>query len=156
MSQKDSLDDTDLAILRLFQDDGRISNADLARKVELSPPSVLQRVRRLDTQGFVNHYTAVLDSEKMGFGLLVFAMVSLELHQEKPIERLNSAVAKMPQVLECHNISGEFDFLLKIAAADMREYEKFIREELTAIKGIGKIQSCFVLGTSKQTTNLPI
>ena len=156
MLQKDSLDDKDLAILRLLQADGRISNADLARNVQLSPPSVLQRVRRLDSQGFVTNYTAVLDQEKMGFGLTVLDMVSLALHQEKPIDTFRSAVAKIPQVLECHNISGEFDFVLKIAAADMRDYERLIREELTAINGVGKIQSCFVLGTSKQTTNLPI
>ena len=156
MSHKDSLDEKDIALLRLLQQDGRISNADLARKVELSPPSVLQRVRRLDSQGYVKNYTAILDSEKMGYGLLVFANVSLALHQEQPIERFRTAIAKIPQVLECHNISGEFDFLLKIAAADMRDYERFIREELTAISSVGKIQSCFVLGTSKQATILPI
>ncbi len=156
MANKDSLDETDLAILRLLQQDGRTTNVDLARKVELSPPSVLQRVRRLETQGTIDHYTAVLENEKMGFGLLVFAMVSLTLHQDDPMGRFKQAIVKIPQVLECHNISGEFDFLLKIVAADMRDYEKLVRERLTTIEVVAKMQSCFVLGTSKQTTNLPI
>ena len=153
---RDSFDEVDLNILRLLQENGRITNADLARRVGLSPPSVLQRVRKLEDQKLITGYTALLNREAMGFGLVVIAMVSLALHQEQPIERFRKAARSMPEVLECLHVSGDFDFLLKIVVKDMKSYEQFIREKLSAIKGVGKIQSCFVLAENKQTTQLPI
>ena len=153
---RDSFDEVDLSILRLLQANGRITNADLARRVGLSPPSVLQRVRKLEDQKLITGYTALLNREAMGFGLVVIAMVSLALHQEQAIERFRKAARSMPEVLECLHVSGDFDFLLKIVVRDMKAYEKFIREKLSAIKGVGKIQSCFVLAENKQTTELPI
>ena len=152
----DRFDDVDLHILRLLQQDGRITNAELARRVGLSPPSVLQRVRKLEEQKLIKGYTAILDHEAMGFNLVVMAMVSLAFHQEQPIERFRKAVPKMPEVLECLHVSGDFDFLLKIFVADMSSYEEFVRLRLSAIKGVGKIQSCFVLALNKHTTVLPI
>lgn len=156
MSDLLTLDETDIAILRILQEDGRITNVELARRVELSPPSVLQRVRRLETQKFIRNYSANLCNTKMGFGLLVFAMVSLTLTQNRPLDRFREAIQKIPQVLECHNISGEFDFILKIAVPDMQEYERLMREDLSAIDVVSRMQSCFVLGTSKLTNCLPI
>ena len=153
---RDSFDEVDLSILRLLQANGRITNADLARRVGLSPPSVLQRVRKLEDQKLITGYTALLNREAMGFGLVVIAMVSLALHQEQAIDRFRKAAKSMPEVLECLHVSGDFDFLLKIVVKDMKAYEKFIREKLSAIKGVGKIQSCFVLAENKQTTELPI
>ena len=150
------LGDIDLKILRLLQDDGRITNAELARQVGLSPPSVLQRVRKLEDNGLVKGYTALLDHKGLGFNLVVMAMVSLALHQEQPIERFRNAVIKFPEVLECMHVSGDFDFLLKIVVTDMAAYEVFVREQLSGIKGVGKIQSCFVLAMNKDTTALPI
>lgn len=152
----DRLDDVDLNILRLLQEDGRITNAELARRVGLSPPSVLQRVRKLEDLNLVREYTAVLNQEALGFNFVVMAMVSLALHQEQPIERFRKAVVKMPEVLECMHVSGDFDFLLKIVVKDMKTYEEFVRVQLSAIKGVGKIQSCFVLAMNKDTTALPI
>lgn len=151
-----SLDDVDLHLLRLLQADGRISNADLARTVGLSPPSVHQRIRKLQGLGLIRSFAAILDSGKMGFALTVFAQVSLTMHQDKPIERFRKAVSEIPEVLECYNVSGEYDFLLKILARDMSEYERLIRERLSRINGISKIQSCFVLSTAKSTTILPV
>ena len=153
---KDRYDEVDLHILRLLQKNGRITNAELARRVGLSPPSVLQRVRKLEDHKLITGYTAILNHEAMGFSLIVMAMVSLSLHQEQPIERFRRAVKKMPEVLECLHVSGDFDFLLKIYVPDMAAYEQFVRERLSGIKGVGKIQSCFVLGLNKNTTVLPI
>lgn len=150
------LGDVDLEILRLLQEDGRITNAELARRVGLSPPSVLQRVRKLEEKRLVRGYTALLDHKALGFNLVVMAMVSLALHQEQPIQRFRNAVTKFPEVLECMHVSGDFDFLLKIVVTDMAAYEVFVREQLSAIKGVGKIQSCFVLAMNKDTTALPI
>ena len=150
------LDDVDLHILRLLQDDGRMSNADLARTVGLSPPSVLQRVRKLEELRLIRGFAAILDSERMGFSLTVFAQISLQMHQDKPIERFRKAVSEIPEVLECHNVSGEYDFLIKVVAKDMRDYERIVREKLSKIAGTNKIQSCFVLSTAKSTPKLPI
>ncbi len=153
---RDRLDEVDLEILRLLQRDGRITNADLARHVKLSPPSVLQRVRKLEQSGIISAYTAVLDSQLMGYQLLVVAMVSLALHQEQPIEGFRKAVADIPEVLECLHVSGDFDFLLKIVVKDMAAYERLVRESLSTIQGVGKIQSSFVLAVNKDTTALPV
>lgn len=133
-----------------------MTNADLARRVGLSPPSVLQRVRKLEENGLVSKYTAILDSAKMGYSLRVMAMVSLSLHQEKPIEGFQKAVTEIPAVLEVLHVSGDFDFLLKIVVRDMADYEKLVREQLSTIPGVGKIQSSFVLGVNKDTTALPL
>jgi Lrp/AsnC family leucine-responsive transcriptional regulator len=150
------LDEVDAQILRILQRDGRTTNAELARRVGLSPPSVLQRVRKLEECGLIKGYMALIDQEKVGFKLQVIAMVSLALHQEQPIERFRQEVAEIEEVLECLHVSGDFDFLLKVVVPDMSSYEKLVREKLSSINGVGKIQSCFVLAVNKQTTRLPI
>lgn len=153
---RERLDEVDYELLRLLQEDGRMSNADLARSVQLSPPSVLQRVRKLEEMGVIQGYSTVLDAEKLGFGLTVFAQISLALHQERAIEQFRAEVAKIPEVMECHHVSGEFDFMLRIVVGDMRAYEALIREHLSRIKGVGKIHSCFVMATTKDSHRLPI
>lgn len=153
---KTYLDDTDLDILRLLQLDGRMSNAELAKRIGLSPASTFQRVRNLESGGFIRRYVALLDHEKVGKRLTVLAMVELSLHQDQPIERFRRAVLQIPEVLECYNVSGEFDFVLKIVVPDMRSYEALVREKLSAIKGVGKVTSSFVLSTTKHTTAVPI
>jgi Lrp/AsnC family leucine-responsive transcriptional regulator len=150
------LDETDEALLRMLQADGRTTNAELARRLALSPPSVLQRVRKLEDSGVIQGYTAKLDPEKLGFALTVVAMVSLALHQDQPIHNFREKVSQFPEVLECLHVSGDYDFMLRIVARDVHDYERFVSERLSAIKGIGKIHSCFVLGVGKSTGELPI
>ena len=150
------LDTVDLQLLKLLQEDGRITNADLARRVKLSPPSVLQRVRKLEESGLVSRYTAILDADKLGYRLCVMAMVSLALHQEKPIEGFRKAVVEIPEVVEVMHVSGDFDYLLKIIIRDMADYERLVREKISAIPGVGRIQSSFVLAVNKNSTALPI
>lgn len=153
---KTHLDEVDIHILALLQTDGRITNADLAKKVGLSPPSVLQRVRALEKAGLIRGYFAVLDAERLGLKITALAMVSLSLHQEQPIERFRRSVMDIPEILECYHVSGEFDFLLKIVVRDIRGYEQLIREKLSKIKGIGQIKTSFVLATTKHTTQIPL
>ena len=155
MNFSKKLDEKDIQILAALQADGRIPNVDLAKKIELSPPSTLDRIRRLENLGIIRKYSAVLDSDKLGFKLMALTFISLSLHQEQPIERFRTAVKDMPEVLECLHISGEFDFLLKIVVKDMKAYELYVREKLTKIKGIAKIQTSFVLGVTKDTSELP-
>lgn len=153
---KSHLDEVDLQILQLLQHDGRITNADLAKAVNLSPPSVLQRVRQLEKAGLIRGYHAILDHDRLGLRITAMTMITLALHQDLAIERFRRAVQDLPEVLECHHVSGDFDFLLKIVVRDMRAYEQFIREKLSRIKGVGQIRTSFVLGTAKLTTEIPI
>ncbi len=153
---KDSLDDVDLQILRILQADGRITNAELANRIELSPPSALHRVRNLEKSGMIKQYIAVLDAEKLGFGITVWAMVSLSLHQDQPIEGFRKSVLAIEEIVECYHVSGEFDFLLKILVPDIAAYEHLIRLKLSHIKGIQQIKSSFVLANPKSSMALPI
>ncbi len=153
---KTHLDEVDVQILSLLQSDGRITNAELAKRVGLSPPSVLQRVRALEKAGLIRGYFAILDAERLGMRITALAMISLSLHQEQPIERFRRSVQDIPEILECYHVSGEFDFLLKIVVKDIRSYEQLIREKLSKIKGIHQIRSSFVLGTPKYTTQVPL
>lgn len=153
---KERLDDVDYSILKLLQEDGRISNADLARRIGLSPPSVLQRVRKLEDQGFIEGYSAKLCPEKLGLDVTVFAHVSLVLHQDQPIEAFRHAVQDVPEIVECFHVSGEYDFLLKLVVPDIQGYERLIREKLSTMPGVGRLHSCFVFATTKHSNCLPI
>jgi Lrp/AsnC family leucine-responsive transcriptional regulator len=153
---KSQLDEVDLQILVSLQRDGRITNADLAKAVNLSPPSVLQRVRALEKAGLIRGYHALLDHERLGLRITAMVMITLSLHQDMAIERFRRAVMDIPDILECHHVSGDFDFLLKVVVRDMRSYEQFVREKLSKIKGIGQIRTSFVLGTTKYSTEVPI
>lgn len=153
---KHSLDKKDRQILKLLQDDGRMSNAELARQIGLSAPSTLQRLRKLEESGVIKGYFAELNRETMGYGLLVIALVSLSLHQEKAIETFRETVVKMEEVQEVLHISGDHDFMLKIAVPDMHAYRDLIYETLSQIPGVGRIHSCFVLGLDKETSDLPL
>jgi Lrp/AsnC family leucine-responsive transcriptional regulator len=150
------IDEVDVQLLKLLQQDGRITNADLAKSVGLSPPSVLQRVRALERAGLIRGYTALLDAEKLGMRITAFAMVSLSLHQDMAIERFRRSVLDVEEVQECYHVSGEYDFLLKIVVKDMRAYEVLIREKISRIRGIRQINSSIVFGVTKQTTAIPL
>ena len=156
MSIKTHLDETDVQILNLLQNDGRITNAELAKRVGLSPPSVLQRVRALEKSGLIRNYVAILEPERLGLRITALVMISLSLHQEQPIERFRRSIQEIPEITECYHVSGDFDFLLKVVVRDMRAYEVFLREKLSKIKGIGKITTNFVLATNKQATQIPL
>ncbi|MBI1755712.1 MAG: Lrp/AsnC family transcriptional regulator [Fimbriimonas ginsengisoli] len=156
MSITRHLDEIDVLILAELQNDGRMTNAELAKRIRRSPPSTLQRVRALERSGFIRSYTALLDPERLGLRTIVLAMISLSLHQEQPIERFRKSVQDIDEIVECYNVSGEFDFLLKILVKDIRAYEVLMRERLSKIKGVRQIRSSFVLGSSKHTTRVPL
>lgn len=155
MPRRAPLDETDLDILRRLQRNARVSNAELSREVNLSPPSTLERVRRLERLGIVRAYGALLDATALGLAVTVYVQVTLSLHQDKPIESFRECVRRMPEVLECHNVSGDFDFLLKVVAEDIAAYESFVRSTLSRVPGVERLQSSFVLATAKQTLQLP-
>ena len=156
MAVKSHLDETDLEMLKLLQADGRMTNAELAKRVGLSPPSALQRVRNLERAGLIKGYHAILDHERLGLRVTVIAMVSLALHQDRPIEQFRKAIAAIPEITECYHISGEHDFVLKILVRDIRAYEMLIREQISKIRGVQKITSSFVLAVPKHTAQIPL
>lgn len=152
----DRLDRVDMEILRMLQDDGRITNADLARQIGLSPPSVLQRVRKLEDSGLVGRYTAILNPGAMGYQVRAVVLITLFKHDAASLEAFKKEVVDIPEVLQVAHLSGEFDYMLQVMVRDVGSYENLIRKRLSNIPGIGKIQSSFVLDSPKDTTALPI
>ncbi len=156
MIQETQLHPLDVAILHELQGDGRISNVELARRVHLSPPATHARVKRLEKQGYIRQYGVTLDREKAGFDLLCFIQITIQLHQPQQVEKFRTLVRLMPEVLECHHISGEYDYLLKVALRNRKDLERFVVKQLTPIPGVARIHTSLVLSEIKATTALPL
>ncbi|MEP7291063.1 MAG: Lrp/AsnC family transcriptional regulator [Chloroflexota bacterium] len=150
------LDDTDRQILMELQDDSSISNVELARRISLSPPAVHARIKSLEERGYVRQYAAILDREKVGYDMLCLINVTLQMHHMDNINLFRDAVNQMPEVLECYFITGEFDYLLKVAVRSRKELERFLMEKLTPISGIARIATSIVLTEIKFTTSLSL
>jgi Lrp/AsnC family transcriptional regulator, leucine-responsive regulatory protein len=151
-----TLDPIDLEILRTLQEDGRISNADLARTAGLSRAATHARVRRLEQMGAISRYTAIVDPEAVGFDLLCLIGVAMQLHSQENIARARAAIAEMPEVLECYHVTGDFDYILKVAVRNRSDLQRFILDRLTPVPGIARINTSLVLGIEKSTTALPM
>lgn len=150
------LDKTDLQLLKILQENGRISIKELAQRVHLSPTPVFDRVRRLEASGVIERYTAVLNAAKLGQGFLVFCSVKLRRMGKDIAHDFVERVKDIPEVAECYNISGEFDYLLKIYAPDMQYYNEFCINVLGTIESLGSIQSSFVMNPVKTSVGLPL
>lgn len=151
-----TIDNVDREMLQILQEQGRISNAELARKVNLSPPAVHARLKRLETLGYIREYAAMLDREKIGYDLLCFVHVSLLAHQHEHIVRFREATLKMPEVLECHHITGEYDYLLKVVIRNRSDLERFVVNQLTPLPGVARLHTSLVLSEVKSSTVMPI
>lgn len=149
-------DDLDKAILQLLQTEGRISNVDLAERVNLSPPAIHARLKRLEQRGYIRQYVALLDREKVGYDMLCFIHVNLQLHQPEQVENFRRVIQDLPEVLECHHLTGEYDYLLKVAVRNRKDLERFVVSRLTPIPGIARIHTSLVLSEVKATTVLPL
>ena len=132
------LDDIDRAILRELQLDGRISNLDLSRRIDLSPPATHARVRRLERFGLIRGCVAIVDREHAGFDLLCFVNIGMQVHQYEHIERFRTLIREMPEVLECHHLTGEYDYLLKVVLRNRRDLERFVVEKISPIPGVAR------------------
>lgn len=151
-----SLDRTDKRILRELQHNGRISNVELARRVNLSATPCLERVRRLEQAGFINQYVAVLDPHRMGVGMLLYVEVTLDRTTPDVFERFKAAIADRPEVQECHMVAGGFDYLIKVRVADMQAYRNFLGEGLTAAPGVRETHTYVVMEEIKETCSVDI
>ena len=150
------LDKTDLQILRVLQNNSRLTTKELAAKVNLSPTPVFERVKRLEANGYIKKYVAVLDPEKLNRGFVVFCSVKLRRLNRDIAAEFNRIVREIPEVTECYNISGDYDYLLKIHAPDMKYYQEFIINVLGTIESMGSLMSTFVMDEVKQEYGIPL
>jgi Lrp/AsnC family transcriptional regulator, leucine-responsive regulatory protein len=145
-------DQLDRAILEALQVNSRISVADLARKIHLSPPAVHQRIKRLERAGVIQQYVALLNREIVGADLLCFIGVNIQPHTKAQLDNFQQTIDTLPAVLECYRTAGSHDLLLKIAVADHRELDRFIADELMTMPGIDRVDVSPVLNEMKSTT----
>lgn len=149
-------DPIDASILTHLQEDGRMTNIELARRVNLSPAATHSRVKRLEEDGFIRRYVALVDQEKLGFDMTCFISVSLQLHQHSQLEEFRSTILSIPEVLDCYHVTGEFDYLLRVVVLGREDLQRLIVNRLTPIPGVARIHTSIALGVVKSTTALPV
>jgi len=148
------LDEINLKLIALLQQNGRMTNAELAERTGLSPASTLERVRKLERNGIITGYTARVDADRLGRSTLLFVAVSLRDHALDAIHRFKGAIESLPEVMACYHITGGSDYLLKVRVADMNGYEDFLIHKLMEIKQIGHIETRVVMSTLKDRTEI--
>jgi DNA-binding Lrp family transcriptional regulator len=149
------LDDIDRKILKELQDNGRITNVELARRVGISPPPCLRRVRALEEAGYIRGYRALLDEKKLGYEVTIFALVHLSSQAEADLKAFEEFVRKEPLVRECWMLSGEIDFILKCVAPDLKTFQAFVAE-LTAAPHVRNVKTSLTLRVSKDAAIVPM
>jgi DNA-binding Lrp family transcriptional regulator len=149
-----SLDTKDIAILALLQQNARITVKEIADKIHLSTTPVHERIKRLEASGVIKQYATLLDHSKVKKGLIAICYVSLKEHNKTAGTKFIKAINAMTEVIECYNISGEFDFMLKVVSEDMNAYHDFHVNKLSQVENMGHVQSVFVIGIIKQTHQL--
>lgn len=150
------LDNVDILMLRELQKDAKLTVKELAAKVNLSPSPVFERQKRLEREGYIKKYVAVVDPIKVGSGIMVLCNVRLKHHSKEFSRQFTSVIADIEEVVECFNTSGEYDFMLKIYARDMQDYQNFVLGTLGDLDCIGSLHSIFVIGEVKNTSSVPV
>ncbi|MCA1748938.1 MAG: Lrp/AsnC family transcriptional regulator [Parasphingopyxis sp.] len=156
MSGKSSIDEIDRFILDTLQREGRITNVELARRAGLTAPPCLRRVRALEESGIIESYHAKLDPRTLGFGITVFAMVSLKSQAEEDLRFFEEHIRSLPLVRECHMLNGEIDFILKVVARDLQHFQDFLTSELTTIPNVESVKTSLTIRTAKSEPGVPI
>ena len=152
----ETLDKTDLLILKTLQKNAKLTTKELADAVNLTPTPVFERQKRLERQGYIKKYIAVLDPEKLGLGLLVFCKVKLKHINHEIADATTRRILRIPEVTECYNTSGAYDYLLKVRARDMKQYQEFVLTKLGDIDSVAYIESTFVMNEVKQNYGINI
>jgi Lrp/AsnC family leucine-responsive transcriptional regulator len=150
------LDRFDRAILQALQHEGRIANSTLSQRVNLSESATLRRVRHLEESGLIEGYTALINQQKAGFPVNVFVNITLERQDENDLRMFEEAVRKIPEVMECYLMSGEYDYLVRAVVADMADFERLHSKQLTRLPGVARVHSSFALRTVQKARELPI
>jgi Lrp/AsnC family transcriptional regulator, leucine-responsive regulatory protein len=156
MSSLLKLDPIDKKILEKLQANAKITNSQLAQEIGLSPAPTLERVRKLENMGLIKSYHAQIDIAKLGLGVSIFVQVSLSSHKKNQIKSFVDKINKIPEVVECHHITGAGDFLLKVITKDIASYQELILEKLVDIEEIGNMQSMVILSTFKDNKVMPL
>ncbi|EEW60711.1 Transcriptional regulator, AsnC family [Tritonibacter mobilis] len=151
-----ALDQVDRRILAVLQKQGRISNSDLSETVNLSASACHRRVQRLESDGYIRNYVALLDARKLGVPTTVFVEITLQTQADEVLDAFEKAVARIPDVLECHLMAGTADYILKVVAENTDDFARIHRQHLTRLPGVAQMQSSFALRTVFKTTALPI
>lgn len=152
----ETLDRTDILILRELQKDAKLTTKELAARVNLSPSPVFERQKRLEKEGYIKRYIAVVDPIKAGNGIMVLCNVRLKHHSKEFSRQFTSVIAEIDEVVECFNTSGEYDYMLKIYARNMQDYQNFVLGTLGDLDCIGSLHSIFVIGEVKNTLTIPV
>jgi DNA-binding Lrp family transcriptional regulator len=150
------MDDIDRKILKYLQEHARVTNAELAEHVGLSPAPCLRRVRALEEDGVIRKYVTLLDPGAIDMGVTVFVQITLDLQVGNRLEIFEKAIMRRPEVLECYLMTGDSDYLLRIVVPDVAAYEQFLKQSLTRIEGVAGIKSSFALKQVKYSTVLPL
>lgn len=150
------LDLTDIEILCALQKDAKVNTKELAEKLHISKTPVYERIKRLENEGYIKGYVALVDNKKVDLPLIVFCNVSLAVHDDEHIQRFMTEIKAIDEIMECYSTGGVYDFLLKVVLKDLDAYNQFAFEKLTKVHGIVKMQSSFVLSEIKYTTGLNI
>jgi Lrp/AsnC family leucine-responsive transcriptional regulator len=151
---QNTLDSKDLSILRLLQENARITVKEISEKIHLSTTPVHERIKRMEETGVIKQYATLVDHTKVKKGLMVICYVSLKHHSKEAGDKFIKTIQELNEVIECYNISGEFDFMLKVVSEDMNAYYDFHVNRLSQIENMGHVQSVFVMGIIKQTHQL--
>jgi len=151
-----SLDQIDRQLLTQLQDEGRITNVELASRVGLTAPPCLRRVRALEDAGVIRGYHAELDASKLGFAITVFAMVSLKSQAEDALRQFEDVMKSLPEVRECHMLNGEIDFILKIVSKDLQSFQEFLTSKLTPAPNVASVKTSLTIRTAKQLPGVPL
>ncbi len=153
---KAKLDLTDRRILEILQANSNITNAQLAQEIGLSPAPTLERVKKLENSGIIKSYHAVIDMASVGLGVSTFVMVSLKGHNKENIAKFMSAIQNINEVVECHHVTGQADFIMKIVAPDIPAYQNLMLEKVTNIEVVDNLQTTVILSTFKDSKVVPI
>ena len=151
-----TLDATDRRIINLLEQDAKMTIKDIAAQLNMSTTPIFDRIKKLEKTGYICGYSAIVDSKMMGFNIVVYCTVTLETHNKEHIQQFVDDVHQLTEVIECYHIAGLFDYLLKVYAKDMNDYQLFITDKLASINNIGKVQSSFVMTEIKSERALPI
>ena len=151
-----TLDTIDRMLLAELQDEGRVTNVDLAKRVGLTAPPCLRRVRALEEAGVIKGYHAELDSSKLGFAITVFAMVSLKSQAEEDLRGFEQHIKGLPEVRECHMLNGEIDFILKIVSRDLQSFQEFLTSKLTPAPNVASVKTSLTIRTAKNEPGVPL
>jgi Lrp/AsnC family leucine-responsive transcriptional regulator len=150
------LNKTDFQILKILQENGRITNLQLSTEIGLSPAPTLERVRKLENAGYIKSYHALVDEELLGLGIKTFIQIQLDFHKNNTIQTFVDEVRQIKEITECHHVTGQCDFLLKVYVKDIKAYERLIMDKISKISVVKTFQTMMIMSTSKKEPSVPL